>query len=80
LTDLDSRDFFTDPSLVPDPYPYFDELRSKCPVLKMKHYGVVAVTGHEEAVVVYKDAATFSTAQEPGGGQNGRQPVESSAF
>ncbi len=25
-------DFFTDESLVPDPYPYFDHLRSKCPV------------------------------------------------
>ena len=30
----DSVDFFTDQSLVPNPYPYFDHLRSKCPVLK----------------------------------------------
>ena len=32
--DYDSIDFFTDQSLVPDPYPYFDHLRSQCPVLQ----------------------------------------------
>jgi len=29
-----SIDFFTDPSLVPDPHPYFDYLRSQNPVLR----------------------------------------------
>ena len=57
----DKLDFFTDQSLVPDPYPYFDHLRSKCPVLKTEMYDVVAVTGHEEASVVYKDADKFSS-------------------
>jgi cytochrome P450 len=61
LSDYDTMDFFTDQSLVPDPYPYFDHLRSQCPVLKTQNYGVVAVTGHEEASVVYKDAETFSS-------------------
>jgi len=35
-TDYDSVDYFTDPSLVPDPHPYFDYLRAKnrvsCPI------------------------------------------------
>ncbi len=31
-TDYDSVDYFTDPSLVPDPHPYFDHLRAKNPV------------------------------------------------
>lgn len=44
--DYDSIDFFTDQSRVPDPYPYFDHLRSQCPVLPTANYGVVAVTGH----------------------------------
>jgi cytochrome P450 len=54
-------DFFTDASLLDDPYPYFDELRSECPVLQLPHYGVVAVTGHEEAGEVYRDIDTFSS-------------------
>ena len=30
-TNYDSIDYFTDPSLVPDPHPYFDYLRAKNP-------------------------------------------------
>ncbi|MCV7322130.1 cytochrome [Mycolicibacterium confluentis] len=66
-SEYDSIDYFTDPSLVPDPYPYFDHLRSKCPVLPTSNYGVVAVTGHEEASVVYKDAGLYSSCIAVGG-------------
>ena len=55
MTDYESVDFFTDESLVPDPYPFFDHLRSKCPVTPTSQFGVLAVTGHEEALAVYKD-------------------------
>jgi cytochrome P450 len=65
--DYDSLDFFSDQSLVPDPYPYFDHLRSKCPVLKTTNYDVVAVTGHKEASIVYKDADLFSSCIAVGG-------------
>src|SRR5512135_1522086 len=57
MSDFDSVDYFSDQSLVPDPYPYFDHLRSKCPVSRESPYGVMAVTGHKEACTVYKDAA-----------------------
>ena len=67
MTNFDSVDFFTDPSLVPDPHPYFDYLRSKNPVLQLPHYGVVAVTGYEEATAVYKDTDTFSNCVALGG-------------
>jgi cytochrome P450 len=60
VTDFESVDFFTDQSLVPDPYPYFDYLRAKCPVAHESHQGVLAVTGHQEALAVYKDAAFSS--------------------
>jgi len=30
--DLEAANFFTDTELVRDPYPYFDALRSRCPV------------------------------------------------
>jgi hypothetical protein len=48
-TDWDTIDFFTDMSLVDDPYPYFDHLRDKCPVAHLPHHGVIGVTGYEEA-------------------------------
>ena len=60
MSTFDSIDFFTDPSLVPDPYPYFDYLRSQNPVLRLPHHGVVAVTGYDEACEIYKDTDTFS--------------------
>jgi cytochrome P450 len=52
-------DFFTDASLVEDPYPYFDHLRSRGPVVRER--GIVAVTGYDEAVEVYRDTDTFSS-------------------
>ncbi len=61
MTDYDSVDFFMDESLVEDPYPYFEHLRSKCPVLPMGSHGVVAVSGYEEASEIYLDNRTFSS-------------------
>lgn len=61
LSDWQTIDFFTDESLVEDPYPYFDELRSACPVLPLPHLGVVAVTGYDEACEVYRDTDSFSS-------------------
>jgi cytochrome P450 len=58
--DFDTVDYFTDQSLIGDPHPYFDHLRSKCPVVKEPHHGVVAVTGWDEANAVYRDVDSFS--------------------
>jgi cytochrome P450 len=60
VTDFDTVDFFTDEALVPDPYPYFDHLRSKCPVAPATPFGVLAVTGYEEALEVYRNPAFSS--------------------
>ena len=60
-TNFDQVDFFSDASLLDDPYPYFEHLRSKCPVTPLPHHGVVAVSGHEEATDVYRNAETFSS-------------------
>jgi cytochrome P450 len=57
----DSIDFFSDQSLVEDPYPYFDYLRSQCPVLPTANHGVVAVSGYDEATEIYLDSDTFSS-------------------
>src|SRR5215471_11497168 len=58
---FESVDFFRDESLVPDPYPYFDALRQRCPAVREPHHDVVLVTGYDEAVAVYNDAETFSS-------------------
>jgi cytochrome P450 len=61
MDDLESVDFFSDESLVEDPYPYFEQLRSAYPVLPLPHLGVVAVTGYDEATEIYRDPKTFSS-------------------
>ncbi|SEH72465.1 Cytochrome P450 [Mycolicibacterium rutilum] len=60
-TDFDSVDYFTDPSLVPDPHPYYDHIRAKDPVCCPITNGVLAVTGWEAANSVYKDSENFSS-------------------
>ncbi|MEU4650288.1 cytochrome P450 [Nocardia fluminea] len=59
--DFEAIDFFLGDQLVADPYPYFDALREKCPVVREKHHGVVMVTGYEEALQVWNDVETFSS-------------------
>ena len=57
MDDFDSIDYFTDEAVRTDPYPYFDYLRAKCPVLPGAVTGVTAVTGYEEAMATYKSPA-----------------------
>jgi len=61
MSDVTDIDFFRDNSLIPDPYPYFERLRAKCPVLREPHHDVVMVTGYDEAIEVYRDTDTFSS-------------------
>jgi cytochrome P450 len=61
LSDWQTIDFFFDQSLIEDPYPYFEALRSACPVLPLPHLGVIAVTGFDETFEVYRDSETFSS-------------------
>jgi cytochrome P450 len=59
--EYDDIDFFRGNELIVDPYPYFDHLRSGCPVQREPNHGVVMVTGYEEAVSVYTNTSTFSS-------------------
>ncbi len=58
---FDEVDFFADASLLDDPYPYYEHLRSKCPVTPLDRHGVVAVTGIDEANRVYFDTDLYSS-------------------
>jgi cytochrome P450 len=61
VNDFTAMDFFRDDRLVENPYPYFDALRQQCPVTREQHYGVMMVTGWEEAVEVANNADEFSS-------------------
>jgi cytochrome P450 len=67
LTDLSSTNYFTDPSLVEDPYEYYEYLRSRCPVYQEPYQATYAVTGYDEAASVYRDDQTFSSCNAVGG-------------
>ena len=55
MTDFAAIDLFQGNELIENPYPYYEYLRSECPVLRETHHGVVMVTGYDEAVAVYTD-------------------------
>jgi hypothetical protein len=61
VRDWTEIDFFSDESVVDDPYPYFDALRASAPVLPLPHHGVVAVTGYDELSEVYRHTDLFSS-------------------
>jgi cytochrome P450 len=61
MQDLEGINFYTDASLVDDPIPYFNHIRSICPVLREPHYGTLMVTGFEEGLDVYKQGEAFSS-------------------
>jgi cytochrome P450 len=59
------RDYFTDHSVLKDPYQYLEGLYSKCPVHQVND--VVFVTGFEESVEVLRNTADFSSVIAPVG-------------
>jgi cytochrome P450 len=61
MSDLEALNFFRDDALVADPYPYYDALRSRCPVQREPHHDVMMVTGYDEAVEVLHDNVNFSS-------------------
>jgi cytochrome P450 len=56
----DELDFFSDASLLIDPIPYYQALRGQQPVWREPHHGVVAVSGYDEAVELYRSPELFS--------------------
>jgi cytochrome P450 len=65
--DFEAVDYFTEPSIVDDPYPYFDWLRDQCPVHHLGQRDVVAVTGYQEAVEVMRNNDDYSRLNTVGG-------------
>src|SRR5262245_60023247 len=53
-------DFFADVAVAANPYDYFERLRAEGPVVRMPGRNVVAVTGFEEGLAVFRDEERFS--------------------
>jgi cytochrome P450 len=60
-------DFFSDVSLVEDPFSYYEYARKQGPVWREPHRDVFVVTGYDEMVAVYRDVETFSSCNSFGG-------------
>lgn len=60
MGEFDTIKFFSDESLIIDPYQYYDEQRSQCPVSFDPQQKIMAVTGYDEAAAVYRDVGSFS--------------------
>ena len=60
-TETEEIDFFRSGKVLGDPYPYYEQLRARCPVHREPHQGVVMVTGYDEAMAIYHDVDTFSS-------------------
>ncbi|MBO0909816.1 cytochrome P450 [Arthrobacter sunyaminii] len=60
-------DFFTDPETARKAEPYFDHMLANQPVWREPKYGVVIVTGYEEALQVYHQPEVYSSINRTGG-------------
>ena len=59
------RDYFTDHSVLIDPYAYFEDLRADGPVHRMQSRDIVVVTGFQESLDVLLNTRDFSSSINP---------------
>lgn len=59
--DLAERDYFTDHSVLLNPYEYFEAMRAHGPVHRLKGRNLVVITGFEEGIDVLLDSDHFSS-------------------
>ena len=67
MQSLEDRDYFTDHSILKEPYAYFEAIRAKGPIYQLPGSGIVVVTGYDETIVVLKNTQDFSSAIAPQG-------------
>lgn len=67
LHSSDERDYFTDHSVLLDPYDYFEEMRSRGPVCQLESRDILLVTGFAEAIEILRNPRDFSSVIAPTG-------------
>lgn len=60
MTDYANADVFSSNEIAQQPFDYFEFLRAQGPVTPLGYKNVVAVTGYDEGVAIYKDDVHFS--------------------
>lgn len=55
------RDYFTDHSVLLDPYEYFDEMRQRGPIVQLETRDALLLTGFEECVEVLRNPTDYSS-------------------
>ncbi|MGW3312952.1 cytochrome P450 [Streptomyces sp. NPDC001073] len=65
--DPNEIDYFTDAAVAADAVPYFDHMVANHPVWREDKYGVVIVTGYEEALQVHHQPEVYSSINRTGG-------------
>jgi len=58
---LEERDYFTDKSVLLDPYDFFEEIRARGPIVQLQDRDMLFITGFKEAVEVLLNKADFSS-------------------
>lgn len=64
---LAERDYFSDHSILKDPYAYFEAVRAKGPIYRLPGRDMVVVTGFEEILEVLKNTQDYSSVIAPQG-------------
>jgi cytochrome P450 len=67
MKSLEERDYFSDHSILKNPYAYFEAIRSKGPIYQLPDSGIVVVTGFEETLEILRDTEHFSSVIGPQG-------------
>ncbi len=60
MSEFNTVKFLSDESLIADPYEYIAERRARCPLNLDPEQRLLAVTGYDAAMAVYRDAQGFS--------------------
>ncbi len=60
-SELRMLDWFTEPSLVGDPEPFYEAVRQQGPIWREPNQGTFLVTGYDETAAIYRDLETFSS-------------------
>jgi cytochrome P450 len=67
MPDYSTVDFFSDRTLIDDPVPYYEFLRSQGSVWREPVHGAFVITGYEEISTIFRDVETFSSCNSFGG-------------
>jgi cytochrome P450 len=61
MNKYDEVDIFTDVEVARAPHAYFEHLRARGPAAVLPHPGVVAVTGYDQGLAIFRDDERFSS-------------------